>query len=768
MTYVWVDSVGTKDRDGQPLIFLFGRDTENPGRVKKFTVRDFYPYFYVPEMEARSADVRCTEREVILDALGRKIRKVYVNNSSEVRNSRQQFSWTDEADILFDMRYVIDNNITYGFNEDLQPEETAAILPRICYFDIEVRNPPNIFPAPEKSEWPIVSIQVGDSYSDNDIIFTYGVPQTSFPGHVALDTERELILSFVDYIENTDFDVLTGWYSNGFDIPYIVTRADILGIDIRGLSRVRWPPKADKRGEEFFVRIPGRQCVDMKQAFQKWYKAEGELEKFDLKSVVANPHVMGDNAFAYTDYGGSIEKLFTEKDWETFLQYCQNDVIALRRIDETIKLFDFYENLRHMVGIKIEDTMNNSRIIDTILLRWPAMRPMPTKQYGVKAEDYEGALVILPPIGIFSSVGVFDLAALYPTIIIALNISPDIDGIIPLAIKTMMDERERLRALKKAGLADDATKKKEIVVKFIVNSFYGVLGWPGFRLYRPEQAAKITRTGREINMRLQAKAREEGHIVLYGDTDSVFIDDIPDIKSGLEMERIFNEDLILWQQENNAVIAPTLKFEKLYRRILFKKSSSSDKAAKKRYAGHLIATDDGPCDKLSMTGMEVKRSDQAQITKDVMTEFLDKVLLHDDIDSALIIVKNAMKSFDDEKADIYDISIPRGIRTRIGNNPHVRGIHVYEELTDDVFPHEVKPRLIYCKGLRREICIFEDAKIDKVRQLIRIDWKKQQETTIGKKMRPLVESIGYNWREVVKGQIAVDTFGESEGSLFDW
>ena len=759
--WIWEDSTWIRGSNWKPEIVVFARSFNDPTITRQFTIRGFEPYFYAPASATMiPRHVVRVDSKIYTDALGRNVKKCFVTIPTEVRDARQSFDWTDEADILFDKRFMVDRDIEYAFEEDpsseygIRPcEVDRHVLPRVCYFDIEVRSPPDIFPKPEEARFPIVSIQCRDSYTGEVRIFTYGVPQVADDQVVCVD-EVELLERSAHYIHSTDFDVVSGWYSQGFDIPYIVQRAALLNADISGWSRVndKWnAPKASKREHgEWSCRLVGRQHADMQLYFKKWYKAEGEME-FNLKHVAKT--VVG---FEYIDYGDRIDSLFNECRWDDFLQYCRNDLIALEKIDQDLKLFDFYEGLRVLCGVKFEETLQNSKMIESILMR-NHIKPMPTRVYGKTTnESFEGALVLNPPIGIHDNVGVVDLAALYPTIIIAFDVSPDVDHTIPKVIGRLMAERERLRAIKLRGEADESTKKKEVVLKFIINSFYGVLGWPAFRLYNPENAAFITGTGREINRYLQEVSKRLGYEPTYGDTDSLFIKGIATSEDGLRLQGEFNAALREWATEKNAKIAPTLKFEKLYRRIVFKKKASKDKgAAKKRYAGHLIWKDGSDVDKLDFTGIELKRSDQADITKLVMRKFLEELLLQGDIDAANRAVEEVSKKVRGGEVSIHSVAIPKGGRSEKGLQ-RKRGIENTQRLLGWNVPEGIKPRLVHCLHPVREICIFDEIPEDEIRGAVEVDWKMMSQKTVEAKMKSFIESIGCDWNVVVNGQRTFD------------
>lgn len=1095
--WVWEDSTWLRTDDFLPEIIIFARDYDNPTVTKTFTITDFRPYFYCPASAAfHPREVTQVDSKVIIDAKGREIRKVYVRLPSDVVQARKAYDWTVEADIQFDFRHMLDTEVSYAFSFDehnhiIPVTVPSALLPRTCLFDIEVKSPPIQFPKPAEAKWPVVSIQCMDSYTGDIVVFTNGVPQLK-DWQVACGSESELFRAFMNYLQKYDPDVLTGWNTNGFDIPYLVNRAKNIKVKLNRMTRLpngynkpvaelrqgmpadtpEEEKKRKKRKEEWFVRCTGRQLLDMLDAFKKFWKAEGELDSYTLKAIARNPDVMGaDNTYVYEEQGSNMEKLFKEERWEDFLSYCRSDVIALQKIDQRIKLFDFYENLRMMCGIKLEDTMKNSRMIESLLFRDPIMKPMPTRRYDIISESYEGALVLTPEVGVFNNVAVYDLNALYPNIIIAFDLSPDIDHVIPRVIKYVLDERIRLKTLIKEGKADEADKKKEVVLKFIANSFYGVLGWDKFRCYDPAIAAFITKTGREINQYLQGLAKEQGLTPIYGDsvspttpiivkrndrihiipidhcqpgdltfnggwvqinhvirkplrkqmyhistgngnvvctcdhslikdgnevspmdldegdsidhvdlpaqthvegyinediawiiglflaegarfnshqfvinnqdvnlleecatrilrvsgkqvrisdymessnchrisyipkpisdvlsdcyventwhsgsprpyqttgykivpaiilnathsiqqaffdgyyagdgskashkaidskneclalglqyiaeklhmkvrccvhkkslswglrfpegnfrkdrtiikdklaipperlwfnhvvdleiddsshtfatgkillhnTDSVFVMGVRDAEHGIEVQNYFNAKLRdEWTPQHAARVAPQLKFEEYFRTIMFKASSTNlEESAKKRYAGHVIFADGKPADRLLYKGIEVRRSDQAEITKTMMMEFLKTALIKDDYDTAISIIKDAYKAVRNGTAPLLDISIPQGINNMEANSPRVRGVLLAEELFHVPYTGGEKPRLLYTRGNHDAICLYDGIPIDQVPLKVRIDYPLMAEKIITKKMESYVLALGVNLRHVLEGQ----------------
>jgi len=764
-TYIWTDSLWVRD-NYTPVIILYGRDYHDRTKTVKTLVRGFTPYSYTDACVEPSAGrtvtvngerIWCSVGETIYtDALGRQIRQVHTRLPSDVPKIRDQFPFTDEADILFDKRHNIDIGLRYAYTVDETGSVSAVdvehpVEPRIAWFDIEVRGDPGEVPQPNNPLHPIITIQVMDSYTKEIKIFTFDIPDIA-NDQIYCKSEPELLRKFCEYIEQMDYDVLSGWYSNKFDIPYIVQRANRLGVSLKGLCRTYTEPsvKPTMNGG-WFIRTPGRQCFDLLDAFKKYYAPQGQLAAYDLKSVISNQDVLEDAAFSYEDYGPHIVKLCKERQYTTLLEYCRNDVRALDTIDRKLKLVGFYEHLRMIAGVKLDETLMNSRVIESLIMR-AGIKPMPTKDYTDKGSSgFKGALVLTPQVGIHDNVGVVDLTALYPNIMVGFNISPDVDGVIPRTLKIIMDERDKLRQLKMEGRATAAEKNKEIVMKYLANSFYGVIGWPRFRLYNQEQAATVTRIGRELNEFLQGVIKDAGYEPIYGDTDSVFAKGIGGVDRGIALQDYANQRLGVWSKEHASTVNFTLKFEKLYRRIVFKQAVSGE-VAKKRYAGHIIWKDGQTIDKLDFTGIELKRSDQSHITKDLLRKFLTDILLKDDINAAISSVRTMINSVLSGNVSVHAVSIPKGVNNMERNDPHVHGVRLCHELFGVAIPDGVKPRLIYIKGDRKYLCIYDDMDEQTIRNRVTVDWQMCLSKTVEKKLRSYIESIGMKWDQVIGGQ----------------
>lgn len=731
--FVWQNSVAGKIGN-EPVIYIWSRNIETK-ELKRFVIKGFKPYLYV--------DCPKGTIDSIINCFGNPVSKIICDSSDEVyarkKSAESRGLETFEADIQYDYRYLIDKKIVYGHDEQMKPISIdAPINPRVVLFDIEV-NIPKGEPIDETlNKHPIVCISVLDTYTNESKVFTIGSEKVH-DKQIPCGSEKELLTAFVNYINDINPDIMTGW-NVSFDMSYIFGRSLIYNVDLSKLTRTGWKVKDP-------MRISGRTVIDMMAMFKLWNKPNGQLPTYGLKYVAKNIA-----NFEYDAYGEHINELIDDNKWDTIVQYCLNDTLALQKINDKCGLIIFYENLRRICGIKYEDTSKNTKVVETLLLR-KGIKPIPSYKKHV-AHDFEGALVIQPTIGIHNNVIFLDAKSLYPSIIIAFDLSPDIDKMIPKTITYILDEREKYRALKMAGKSTEQDETTEQSLKYIANSFYGVMGSPYFKLYDSEIAAFITRKGREINEYIQSVVVKEGHSIIYGDTDSVAISNIPSIEVGKQLETKVNDGLLKWAQEHNVKdeFAPIVKFEKYFTKMFFKKKSGGNEAAKKKYVGHLIWKDGKEKDQIDYTGIEIKRSDTAPITKRLMESFFEHVIRHSDNNTAIAEVKQVMKDVKAGKVSVHDVAIPKGLKMYVGEGAWQRGVRHGIVLLNIKFDASKKPKLLYCRSPYNTLCIDDLVSDEEVRRVVTVDWNMMADKVVANKMRSLIESLNYSWDEVISGQ----------------
>ncbi len=769
--------------NNRPVLYAFGRESKESGRLRTRIV-GFKPHYWHSDPNGQ-----------LRDHFNRKITYRETQNPWDVRDQRGAYDFTCEADVLFNLRFLITKKIYCGYEitpAGILPADDPGVPPLIMHFDCEVLAPPLIVATPEEAKYPVVAISTSNSYDNKVVIFLFGIeyehPDTltiefndadGVPQkHVLVidircfETEREMLMAFIEYIVELDPDVLTAWYGFGFDYPYIHKRCVQLRVPIKRISPFKRAEITQGYGarkqKEYWIK--GREALDLLLVYRRWRSNLPGLPSYDFKSVVKL-----ETGYTYTDYGDQIDRLYKD-DHDTLVRYCIDDAFALKLLDETKEIVDSYDRKRRISGCLISDALSNKKLIDTYLLRIRE-RPLPTA-IRQSTQGYKGSVVLSAQPGVHINIAVFDLASIYPNGIVAYNISPEtlfehgtiriVDpdtseefkfrrapiGLLAKAVQTFLNERERYRSLKKTlpeGSREyKIIEKREKDYKWLSVSAYGVFGYPNFRLFDERIARCITGLGRLFVKELVAGVQKLGYIVIYGDTDSIFIQmKTTKLAEIVILERHLNTIMKKLTKQHWAKYAPIIKHERTFSRFLMKKKISGSKKsgadpAKKRYAGV-----DG--DELYIRGLEPRSSANSQVTRSTITRWLEMVLIQDDLKGANVYLKGISENLHLLPAN--EVGIPKGIR-KATTGPWVRGRDYSARVFGYRFDAGRKPILLYVKRTRgiphtKEICITED--IESVPEGIEVDWKVMREKTLQRKFESLLEAVGVSWQEAVEG-----------------
>lgn len=335
-----------------PVLHFHGRAAD--GAYRHWTVDDFRPYFYVAAADLDSDTVGALDAERRVCSVERADRtgvargerdidlvKITVEQPYHVRELRDEFERTWEADVLFAQRFLIDQGIkSYceipAGEVSLETTDVSAttydgqIHPRVVTYDIEVLAADGV-PDPDSPSEPIIAVSAHDSYTDEIVVFAVPYDDWSgvdVPDCVRLvDSESELIQRFVEWLVERRPDVLTGWNSSSFDDPYFVNRAFHIG----EASITRLSPTGSVSqisGSYPNSSVNGIHLFDALDAYKK--SQFTELKSYSLADVAA----------AETD----MEKLAVDEqdayvnDPEQFLRYSKRDTVATRAIIDELDL----------------------------------------------------------------------------------------------------------------------------------------------------------------------------------------------------------------------------------------------------------------------------------------------------------------------------------------------------------------------------------------------------------------------------------------------
>lgn len=268
--------------------------------------------------------------------------------------------------------------------------------------------------------------------------------------------EVEMLSTFFDLIE--DADILTGWNSEGFDIPYMVNRVTrvMSKDDTRKFCLMGQTPKPrtyERFGkEETTYDLVGRVHMDYLQLYKKYnYESRHSYSLDAIGEMEVNERK--------TPYEGSLDQLYN-KDFKKFVEYNRQDTMLMVKIHNKLKFLDLANALAHENTVLLPTVMGSVVMIEMAIMNEAHERGLVIPDKNRKEHEDEtqaaGAYVAVPKKGIHEWVGAVDINSLYPSTIRALNMAPE--TIVAQIRPTLTDEFMREKGLR---LAREKKKKNK-------------------------------------------------------------------------------------------------------------------------------------------------------------------------------------------------------------------------------------------------------------------------------------------------------------------
>ena len=454
---------------------------------------------------------------------------------------------------------------------------------KIGYIDIETSSEngfPNVMDATE--EVLAISYRCGKTFR------VYGCQEYE-PSegilYVPCTNEEHLLLEFVNDWSMNYPDIITGWNSRFFDIPYLVNRiVKILGQKMANkLSPWGWYKENEitlfgNRKQQVFELV-GISSIDYMDVYKKFIYVN--QESYALSHIAYAE--LGEKKLDYSEYS-SLHELY-KTNFQKFVDYNVHDVVLLERLEEKLKLLEMIISLAYMAKCNFNDVFSPVKMWDCIIFNHLKDQQIvvPPKRHEVKSEAYEGAYVKEPQIGRHKWVASFDLNSLYPHLIMQYNISPETivgmyeesglvepllngevdtsflreknltmtpngslytrkkQGFLPALMEKMYTDRVKYKNLmikeQKKGKTADTNKlaqyhNMQINLKIALNSAYGALGNQWFRFYDVRNDEAVSVAG-QLSIRWAERAvnqylnkileTENDDYVLASDTDSLYV-----------------------------------------------------------------------------------------------------------------------------------------------------------------------------------------------------------------------------------------------------
>ncbi len=536
---------------------------------RKFKLEAHEPYFFIEddEFEFESYTVKKYisrsfkyEKGDWVSLQGKSLKKVIVEQATDIYKARKMWNKTYEADVPFGFRYAID-----------KLNELPEFKLRKWYWDMEWQQ------GGEHHD-KITTIVMYDNYDEKYyqwVWFPKGLEPNITPYGISgksihefetkwFSSEKDMIESFINVMIDKDPDMLIAWFGLKFDLPKLLERCCALGINPMRMSPINRIDGVKKTGNGFTFSkgesgfspiqqpLGGRITLNLDLAFERqWNDSQrGTLPSMSLEFV--SQTLFGEGKSKETIFEDPNE--FYRRGWledtEAYLKYALIDVELLVRIDETNFCSEAIIALQRLLVAPFEACFYASHMGSIYFMRnadWICK----TGSKVDKRETYDGAMIYDPlsegTNGLHLNVAAFDFAGLYPSMMIARNISfetkseeptefavniatprdfspvtrkhmlyykTDKLGLLPRAVlelKELRNEYKRLmRDAREAGNDSEVVKwnNNQMAVKRLMASFYGIVAFQGFGWADVNLAASITASAREAIRLAAFKAKE--------------------------------------------------------------------------------------------------------------------------------------------------------------------------------------------------------------------------------------------------------------------
>ena len=517
---------------------------------------------------------------------GRYVSPVKFDKPREGREFIRQYDGVEGFEVHGYERFV------YQYIRQEFPDDVDYNVNQIKMYamDIEVQCE-NGFPDVEAAAEEMLSITIKDMVTKKFYIWAVRDFNTEHQKFI-FDTEREMLMHFIDWWVKHTPDILTGWNVNLYDVPYICRRVKrILGS--KWMNSISPWNRANER--EVYVQgrknyaydVSGVNILDYLDLYRKFTYSNQESYRLDHIAHVE----LGQRKVDHSEYENF--KDFYTSDWQKFIEYNIQDTELIDRLEEKMKLLDLAITMSYDAKVNFEDVYSQVRMWDTMIYNYLTDRNIvvPPKKGAKKDEKYAGAYVKEPIPGKYDWVVSFDLNSLYPHLIMQYNISPetlwetrhasasverilneeitieddvcvcangaqyrkDIQGFLPEMMDKIYKERtiykKKMLAAKQAyekaptdKLQRDISKFNNIQMarKIQLNSAYGAIGNQYFRYYNLANAEAITLSGQvsirwiegRMNKYLNKILKtEDVDYVIASDTDSIYLNLGPLVQS---------------------------------------------------------------------------------------------------------------------------------------------------------------------------------------------------------------------------------------------
>jgi DNA polymerase elongation subunit (family B) len=406
----YVDAIWNRDKD---IIYVVERDPKKGRIYQEFPAKYI---FYYPDQRG-------------------KYKSIYGDNLSKVTSKSYKEFMKEKKIHSGHNLYESDINPIFRNLEENYLGKDAPKL-NVAFWDIEVDfDPERGYASPDDAFMPITAIAVHLQWLDTLVCLAVP-PKTltmaeaeeqvkDFPNTHLFETEAEMLEMFLQLIE--DADILSGWNSEGFDMPYTVNRI------IKALSKedtrrlCLWDQMPKKREYEKYGKaavtydLVGRVHLDSLELYRKYTYEERHTYRLDAIGEME----IGESK---TVYEGTLDQLYNN-DFKKFIEYNRQDCALLDKLDKKLKFLDLANTLAHECTVLLQTTMGAVAVTEQAIVNEAHHRGLIVPSRPTRDEDANnqaaGAYVAYPKKGLHDWIGSMDINSLYPSAIRALNMGPE-------------------------------------------------------------------------------------------------------------------------------------------------------------------------------------------------------------------------------------------------------------------------------------------------------------------------------------------------------
>ena len=508
--------------------------------------------------------------------------------------------------------------------------------------------------------------------------------------------EAELLEKFVENVRKNSPDFLVGYFSDGFDLPYLKARAEKYNVKLSLGIDDSQPRFSRAGGGDLTCKTKGIVHLDILKFIRTAYSQYMQSETLSLNEV-AN-EFLGEKKKNFKIQHSS--KL-TDEDWDLYYEYNLHDSVLVFKLFEKIwqDLLEFSKIMQEPISDVSRNGMSKN-VESYIIHNLERFNEIPEKKpvhdeisRRMAREKYEGAFVYEPIPGLYEDIGIFDFTSFWPSIIVTFNLSKSTllekkekdsteaevlgrkvyfskkTGFFPEMLNEVIEKRKQYKKELKQNPDDAIKKARSNAFKLLANASYGYMGFFGVRYYCPEASGAATAISRDFIKRVIEKINNEGYKTIYSDTDSIaFLLNGKTQKQSLEFLKELNSELPGIME---------LELEDFYVRGIWVTKRTGIIGAKKKYA--LIDKNK----RLKIRGFETVRRDWCALSRKVQNNVIKMVLENGNEKKALEYAKEIIDKIKKRKIEKTELMIRTQLKKPIleyrAISPHVIAARKMEE-----------------------------------------------------------------------------------------